>query len=354
MQKTLSVRISEKVTAFLEHTKATLERSGEKASTSDVARKMLDAIVEQQLPAGFVVNKAETLQEILRAQRDDLPLSLHQYAFLADQAHTAYQKTKRDFVRADLLLNNLDAFEAVVKLRDRYNAQAGDVGRDHYFLTNLGARAQEAAGLVNGIECGRTLIKELGIPFRSTAEYMTRNLEVILRDGLNVPEDLLDESLRPHLRGLLLLALKAYLTENNAPLTHIDNRQDSFDRIRICAALTHRNEAFKLTFVDGIEELSVYLTPLNEAWSLSCSYQRFADLAQLIQLNRNASSEYFVLRRLIDTEKFHISANESEVDIGLTFTESEFIKLREIINMVTSNDEYKRVFSLLDLKYGSI
>lgn len=354
MQKTLSVRIGEKVTAFLEHTRSTLERSGERTSTSDVARQLLDTIVDQKLPAGFVVNKADMLVDILRAQHDRLPLTLHHYAFLAEQAHAAYQETSRDFIRADLLINNLNAFEAVIKLRSGSRSGHGDDPQDRYFYANLGSRAQEAKNLSDAIECGRELIRQLGIPFRSTGEFMSRNLVVALRDGLEIPGDLLDQALRPYLPGLLLLAIKTFAYENDAPVDSIDNRHEMLDRLKIRAALIHRNEGFRLSFVDGNEDVSAYLVPTTEAWSLTCRYQRFIDLVQLVVLDRSAMSEYFKLTRSQETGAYTIAAKDSAVDIGLTLTETQMVQLRELLAGVMSNAEYQRVFSLLDLRYGSI
>lgn len=354
MQKTLSVRINEKVTAFLEHTRAALERDGEQASTSEVARQMLDAVVEQKLPAGFVVDKEEMLREILRAQRDELPLTQHHYAFLADQAHAAYQRTSRDFIRADLLLSNLNAFDAFLKLRNTFFPDRSEQPSDRYFYANLGSKAQDAPNLPTAIEQGRLLIRELGRPYRSTAEFMSRNLDVVLRDELNIPGDALDAALRPYLKELLLLALKAFSYENDRPVDSIENRHEMLDRLKLRAALDHRNDVFSLSFLDGNEDLSVYLTPVSNAWHLTCRYQRFVDLVQLVELERGASSEYFKLSRSPASGNYQFSAKDSIVDISLNLSESQMIELRNLIAVVLGDPEYRRVFSLLDLRYGAI
>lgn len=354
MQKTLSVRINEKVTAFLEHTRAALERDGERASTSEVARQMLDAVVEQKLPAGFVVDKEEMLREILRAQRDELPLTQHHYAFLADQAHAAYQRTSRDFIRADLLLSNLNAFDAFLKLRNTFFPERAEQPSDRYFYANLGSKAQEAPNLPAAIEQGRLLIQELGRPYRSTAEFMSRNLDVALRDELNIPGDALDATLRPYLKELLLLALKAFAYENDRPVDSIDNRHEMLDRLKLRAALDHRNDGFSLSFLDGNEDLSIYLSPANNAWHLTCRYQRFIDLVQLIGLDRGATSEYFKLSRLPSAGTYQLAAKDTLIDIALTLTESQMGDLRDLIARALSDAEYQRVFALMDLRYGSI
>ena len=354
MQKTLSVRINEKVTAFLEHTRAALERDGEKSSTSEVARQMLDAVVEQKLPAGFVVDKEEMLREILRAQRDDLPLTQHHYAFLADQAHTAYQRTRRDFIRADLLLNNLNAFEAFLKVRESFFPERQGQASDRYFYANLGTKAQEAANVLAAIEQGRLLIQELGKPYRSTAEFMSRNLEFALRDELNIPVEALDRALRPYLKGLLLLALKSFSYDNDRPVDSIENRHEMLDRLKLRASLDHRNDGFSLSFLDGNEDLSIYLTPTDNAWHLTCRYQRFVDLVQLIGMDRSATSEYFKWSRAPVTGVYQLAAKDSLIDIALNLNEHQMRDLRALIAIIFSDPEYQRVFALMDLRYGSI
>lgn len=353
MQKTLSVRISEKVTAFLEQTRSKLERDGERSSTSEVARQMLDSVVEQQLPMGFVLDKEERLREILRAHRDDLPLAQDHYAFLAIQAHAAYQKTNRDFVRLDLLLSNLDAFEAIVCLRDRTNA-GYDLKDDRYFFGNLGSKAQSESTLIAAIQQARENIQSLGTPYRSTAEFISRNLEVILSKHMGLSNDAVDEALRPYLKNLLSLSLKAFSVENDRPVDGIDNRHEMLDRLKIRSSMNHRNDSFELSFIDGNEDLSAYLTPVTGAWFLTCRYQRFMDLSQLIEMNRSANSDFFKLTRVPVTGIYQLSARDAPFDIGLTLNERQMDDLRNLIFSVLNEPEYQRVFSLLDLRYGAI
>lgn len=353
MQKTLSVRVTEKVVAFLENTRQALERSGERASTSDVARQVLDTVVARQLPLGFSMDVEESLRVILRALRDDLPLTQHDYALLAENAHAAYQRSRRDFVRADLLLNNLAAFEAYIRLRNEHGSAERDTGADRYYFGNLGSAAQRETDLFAAVQRARELIQELGRPYRSTAEFMTRNL-TILRDDIGLSGQDIDQALRPYAKGLLLLALKAYSLENDSPVDGTENLHEMQKRLKIQASLHHRNEGFSFSFLDGSEDLSVLVSPVSKEWYLSCNYQRFLDFLELIELDRPAEAEYFVLETIELDGGARVSVKGAGVGVGLIMSSAQLQQLRSLSQMVKSNPEYARVFSLLDLRYGRI
>ena len=354
MQKTLSVRISEWLTQYLERSREALEKEGQKMSTSDVARQLLIDAAGRDMPIGFVVDKEEMLRGILRAQRDGLPLTQHHYAFLADQAHSTYQHTRRDFVRADLLKNNLDAFAAFINLRDKRHPKSGGV-EDRYYFGNLGTKAQEQTTLPAAIREAHALVDSLGIPFRTTGEFMSRNLHVALRDEKGLADDDVDGALRPFLPGLLLLALRAFTYENGRPVDGIENRHEMSDRLKIRASLNHRNEYFSMAFADGNEDLSVLITPESSAWMLTCRYERFVDFVQLTRMDRGAESDYFRLQHVPHMGGvYFLSAKGAEVDISIRFTGEEMQGMRALCDMIFDQDEYARVFKLLELRYGSI
>ena len=354
MQKTLSLRVSERMVAFLENTRAALERSGERASTSEVARQVLDSIVDRDTPLGFSMDLEESLRGILRALRDDLPLTQHDYALLAETAHSAYLRTRRDFVRADLLLNNLAAFESYIKLRNDRIPHKVNADADRYYFGNLGSKAQNETNLIEAIHRARELIKEQGRPYRSTAEFMARNL-TILRDDLGLASQDVDKALRPHANGLLLLALKEFARENDRPVDGVDDRHEMQDRLKIQAALVHHNDGFTFAFLDGNENLSVLVTPASREWYLSCSYQRFADFLQVVAMDRRASAEYFELEYApMNDGQFRLSVKESSVGVGIFLSAKQMSQLRELIAVVMTNPEYQRVFALFELRYGAV
>ncbi|RLJ64767.1 hypothetical protein [Sulfurisoma sediminicola] len=354
MQKTLSLRISEWLTQYLERSREALEREGQKLTTSDVARQLLINSAGRDMPIGFVVDKEEMLRGILRAQRDDLPLTQHHYAFLADQAHTTYQQTRRDFVRADLLKNNLNAFAAFITLCKQQGHDIPD-DRARYYRSNLGTKAQEKTDLPDSINEGNSLVDSLGIPFRTTGEFMSRNLEVALRDEKGLADDEVDRVLRPYLPGLLLLALRSFTYENDRPVDGVENHHEMIDRLKIRASLNHRNEHFSISFADGNGDLSVLITPASSSWMLTCRYERFVDFVELTRLDRGAESDYFRLEHVPHMGGvFFLSAKGAEVNISIRFTQDEMLGMRTLCNVISAEPEYARVFKLLELRYGSV
>ena len=352
--KNLSLRISEKVSAFLEASRESLERTGERsASTSEVARQMLDRVVDQTLPLGFVLDKEEMLRGIVRKQRDDFPLSKHEYAFLGSEAHAAYQKTSRDFVRSDLLLNNLDAFEAYIRLRNKLDPKSVNPNADRYFFGNLGSRAQQETDLLAAVTRARDLIAEQGRPYRTTAEFMSRNLTV-LSDESNLPGDAVDTALRPYLKGLLTLALRAYSYENDRPIDGVDDRHEMMERLKIKASIHHRSENFILHFVDGSEDISMYIETNSRAWALSCDYLRMADLIGSIGLDRSVTSDYFRIQYDPMNHMHRLSAKQTNVGLSVNLTDAQMQELHQLFLGVLSEPEYQRVFALLELRYGAI
>lgn len=354
MQKTLSLRVTEKVATFLENMREALERTGERsASTSEVARQMLDRVVDQTLPLGFVLDKEEMLRSIVLKQRDELPLSKHEYAFLGSEAHAAYQKTSRDFVRADLLLNNLGAFGAYIDLRNTLTPHAVNADADRYFFGNLGSRAQQEKDLPAAVSRARDLIAEQGRPYRTTAEFMSRNLTV-LSDESDLPDDAVDVALRPYLKGLLALSLRAFSYENDRPIDGVDDRYETLERLKIKTSLHHRSENYALHFLDGREEISLYIETTSRAWSLICGYLRMADLIGSLGLDRNVTSDYFRIEHSPMDRSHRLSDKESKVGLSAILTDVQMQELHQLFLGVLSEPEYQRVFTLLELRYGAI
>jgi hypothetical protein len=353
MQKTLSVRVTEKVAAVLESARVALERSGERASTSDVARQVLDSIVERNLPLGFSMDIEESLRGILRALRDDLPLSQHDYALLAEQAHQGYLRNRKDFVRADLLLNNLSAFEAYIRLRNDLQPSNVNPEKDRYYFGNLGSAAQQEKDIFKALGRAREVIAEQRRPYRSTAEFMSRNLTT-LRDDIGLPSEAIDRALRPFVNGLLLLALQAYSSENGRPVSTIENRIDLINRMKINASPRYSNDAYTILFVDGNESLAVLITPTSQAWDLSLDYLRFIDFVEIIELERSAESQYFSFLHQHQPGNTRLSVKGANVGIGIYFSAQELATLREAIQSIMTNPEYRRVLALFELRYGSI
>ena len=354
MHKTLSLRISDWLAQRLEQSREALERDGLKLTTSDVARQLLINSARRNMPIGFVVDKEEMLRAILRAQRDDLPLNQHHYAFLACEAHSAYQQSRRDFVRADLLKNNLDAFTAFISLCKLRGHQIPE-SRARYYRSNLGTKAQERTDLLDSIKDGLGLVESLGTPSRTTGEFLTRNLEVALRDERSLADDEVDRVLRPHLPGLLLLALRSFAYENRRCVDGVENRHEMIDRLTIRSALTHRNNHFSISFADGNGDLSALIAPASSAWTLTCRYKRFVDLLELVRLDRSAESDYFRLEQAPHLGGvFLLSAKGTPVDISVRFTGAEMLGLRSLVDVISVEPEVSRVLNLMEHRYGSV
>jgi hypothetical protein len=359
MQKTLSVRVTEKVVAFLENTRLSLERTGEKASTSEVARQVLDSMVERQLPLGFSMDLEESLRSVQRAIHDGLPLTQHDYALLAETAHSAYQRTAQDYVRADLLLNNLNAFAAYIQLRNERMPKSNFAAADRYYFGNLGANAQKEENLIAAVQRAKELVHELGQPYRTTGEFMARNL-TILRDDIGLSNEAVDETLRPHAQDLLKVALHAYYLMNDKAIDSIEARVDIESQLRIRGTLAEENDAFKIFFLGGTNDLNAILTPQDSSWYLELdAYPKIVDFIQLVQLEKTAESQFFRLQTsapsFLSSEEFsRISFKHPHLGVGINLSAVQMTKMREMLELIVENSEYSRLTNILSLRYGNV
>ena len=179
------------------------------------------------------VDSLQDKRELITLQRDERAamsrvlekghgelLSRAQLAFLAQRAHQAYQLSDTGIVSRELLLSNLKAFDAVRRLRIECIAEGSlprdydPEGLDRYYHGNLG---NSGSGTI-----GETITKRIAefedFPYRSHAEFITRCLEVALRDEPILPVDRLNFVLAPYLGNLVKVALRSYYVKAQQPL----------------------------------------------------------------------------------------------------------------------------------------
>ena len=88
---------------------------------------------------------------------------------------------------------------------------------------------------------------------------------------------------------------------------------------------------------------------------MSFRYERFVDFAQLIRLDRGAESDYFQLTHVPHLGGlFFLSAKGALVDMSVRFSNEEMLELRSLLDSIFAEVEHARVFSLLELRYGSV
>lgn len=230
MKKQLfTMRLSESLAAAVESIK--LRRM--ESSSSEVARRLLELGVEADRRA---METTRSLPEEPRAAllvlrdryyRDD-PLTREEWEFLAGMAHGAYLHPGRSFVTRSLLVDVLNATKALLSART-YHIGTRKLPSDRYYRSKLDLREDEP--LLEGID--RVVAGLPEWPDASYAEWLTRPIEGYFNgEEPALPDDLLNQALKPHLSTLLTLAIRAFWRAEGKPVTDTDNDSPTFGNMR--------------------------------------------------------------------------------------------------------------------------
>lgn len=194
-------------------------------SSSDVAREALDYGLETLLQRQqqeidireFTELEREpkkTLLSLLKKESTGLGLTRAEWKFLAFYVNKTYDYLSHtiEFIDRDLLIANLLAFAAVIKLRDS-QYPSDDVKKDDaYYLGNMGFSYVNCKETGADIQTHVTAVVA-GLPEHPNtglAVFATRNLDAALRDEPPLDIRQLNAALRPYLKSLLLVAIRGY------------------------------------------------------------------------------------------------------------------------------------------------
>ncbi|PMS16466.1 hypothetical protein C0Z18_23130 [Trinickia dabaoshanensis] len=230
MRKQLfTMRLSESLAAAVESIKLRRKES----SSSEVARRLLELGIEADRRA---METTRSLPEEPRAAllvlrdryyRDD-PLTREEWEFLATMAHHAYMHPGRSFVTRSLLVDVLSATKALLSARTRHLGKS-ELPSDRYYRSKLDLREDES--LLDGIERVQASLPEW--PDATYAEWLTRPIEGYFSgEEPALPDNLLNQTLKPYLLTLLTLAIRRFWQAEGKPITDTSNDAPTFGNMR--------------------------------------------------------------------------------------------------------------------------
>lgn len=213
--KIFSLRFPYALAERLERAKA-LFGSGE-LSTGEAARRLLEQRLDQVDTDAEHRRTRQTLLDIRAKWHGGQELTRAEWTCLADYGYRAYSYAAlgaRSLVDRTLLAANLQAFGALLQLRQVHAPEACDPEADRYFLGNLGWHGSPdlATRLTD-------VLTTLGAaPDPNVGYFGSRNLYTTLRDDTWLAHVPLHAALAPYLEALLLVAIRGYWYEEQTPL----------------------------------------------------------------------------------------------------------------------------------------
>jgi hypothetical protein len=227
-QQTLSVRISETLRQRLERAKQLVaERTGERVSTSDIAKQLLESARDDRLEVvDLLAEPTKTLLEIRRKGAADHVLSKAEWTVLAHFVRhglEAFSDGTPNPASRESLSAVLDAFLAGYELRK------GASTWDEYYLGNLPAdcrpgksKGSEGAEKPTPEMVRRTAQetrRRLGEPATTYAPlFMGRNLYALLEEEKLSGADTLNRALQPYWLSLWRLAARGHYYTTQLPI----------------------------------------------------------------------------------------------------------------------------------------
>src|SRR6516225_3495178 len=261
-QQTLSVRISDELRARLERArKLAASTSGEPVSTSEIAKRFLEAARDDRLEVvDLLADPTGSLLQIRRKGEGGLVLSRAEWTAVAHFVRHGVEAVSAQAPHAvsrESLITLLDAFVAVYDLRPRDDARL-----DAFYLGNLPPEVRpdstkRSTRSDNVRRAVTQMRRQLSDPATNVPLMLGRNLYVLLDESsLPGPEDL-TRALRPYWSVLWRLAARGHYVLTGAPVREPFTAQDAAYRPPI-PSLTEG--PYALTFAHGPgHELSVML-----------------------------------------------------------------------------------------------
>src|SRR5439155_15525412 len=222
-QLTLSIRISEVLRDFLEHSKHVISSNrGEPVSLSEVARILLESAKDDRLDFRLEVaelqqDPTDSLWAIRKKWEMNQALSRAEWIFLAQYIQLACEGISEnpEMPRPNAFAVRLKALMVVRRLRANRGA-----GLDRYYLGNLGAEDREAFNERQFDPEARSEMaqKQAQYPHPKKPVFAGRNLYVALRDEILPDLMALNRALEPHLPTLFRLAVRWHWMREHRPV----------------------------------------------------------------------------------------------------------------------------------------
>lgn len=171
-----------------------------------------------------------TILTLLRKETENELFSRAEWQFIAEMNNQAYDRSYHhlEVVDKSIIISNILAFAAVIKLRDEQYPHLANQEGDRYYWGNIrfswADDAANAADLQAYIRAGVAGFPNF--PYSGSAAFSSRNLEVSLRDEPDLDLIRLNAVLKPFLRSLLLVCTYHYWKENEEPIITDNDRRD--------------------------------------------------------------------------------------------------------------------------------
>jgi hypothetical protein len=202
-------------------------------------KAMFDVICPPAPPAGISdeeqlarmqCNIRGTLLTLLRKENQDDVLSRAEWHFLANMSYDTYDSAyhQLEVIDRDLIVANMLAFAAAMRLRDEQYPRLANQDADQYYRGNMGfSRIDRNAADLDLQAFVRAGVEGLPrFPSAGCGIFSSRNFDVCLRDEPELDQIRLNQSLKPFLRSILLVCLYGYWKENEEAILTDRDRLD--------------------------------------------------------------------------------------------------------------------------------
>ena len=221
-QQTLSVRISESLRKRLEQARKIASKTGERVSTSEIAKQLLESAREERLEIVELLSKStEALLEIRKKGEAGQALSRAEWTVLASFVQQGSEAFSNNPLSNESVAAILEAFEAAYGIRTARNTE-----RDKYYLGNLPEECRPTKGKLSDsvtpelvLQTAAETRRRLSDPSTKwTAIFAARNLYVLLEEEKLPAGDALTKALRPYWNVLWRAAARGHYFEKRQPI----------------------------------------------------------------------------------------------------------------------------------------
>jgi len=371
-QQTISLRISDVLLTRLERVKQLISsKTGEKVSTSDAAKQLLESTREDRLDAvGLMAQPTESLLQIRRKGEAQHVLSKAEWILLAhfvQQGFETFSGRTPNPISRESLLAILDAFSAVYELRTQRSSEW-----DSYYLSNLPsefrpARSKASDGDQASSDIVRRTVaetrKRLSDPaVKVESFFAARNLHILLEDEKLPAADTVSQALRPFWPVLWRLAARGHYFLTGEPLRAKSASQDSFYQPPIPSI---KEGDFTLSFNRG-EGNDLYLLlsfpgPRGPMYPLN-GYPKITEFRALLTAlapdspTRRWEAEHFfgyvAPSEDAKGKDYWFRANTNGITFG--FSEKEWRAVQALFRRAWELPEIRMAWDALTLEYGEL
>ncbi|WP_244099286.1 hypothetical protein [Burkholderia ambifaria] len=218
-RQTFTMRIGNSLADAVE----AIKQRWKEPSSSEVARRLMEMGVEaDERSARLKRSLPEEPGAALHVLRDryyrNESLTFEEWAFLGGMAHDAYLVPKRTFVTRSLLVDVLRAVRALFEVRT-YHTGKTEFPADAYHRSKLDLKDGET--LLDGIP--RVIAELPKWPDASSAEWLSRPIAGFFNgEEAAIPDELLNQALRPYFASLLALAIRTFWRQTGEPLDDLE------------------------------------------------------------------------------------------------------------------------------------